>query len=172
MKYLISFSITVILIAFYSKHFTNSFQFDDSHTIVENMAIRSVGNIPDFFIDATTFSSLPRNQSYRPLVTTKLAIDYWLGNNDITSDQINPVPFHITSFLIFLIQLWGMYLLFEKILSFSYGANASKLFLLVAVLLYGFHAAIVETLNYIISCSEIMVTMFIVYSLYFFLRYR
>src|SRR6202011_5897472 len=69
----------VTLLAAYSNHFHNSFHFDDAHTIVNNAAIRELRNIPLFFRDATTFSSLPSNQSYRPLVSTLLAIDYRVG---------------------------------------------------------------------------------------------
>ena len=47
----------------YANHFQNSFHFDDAHTIQNNAAIREVRNIPLFFRDATTFSSLPTNQS-------------------------------------------------------------------------------------------------------------
>ena len=68
-------------LAAYANHFHNSFHFDDAHTIVNNAAIRELRNIPLFFRDATTFSSLPSNQSYRPLVSTLLAIDYRLGQD-------------------------------------------------------------------------------------------
>src|SRR5215813_11025158 len=60
-----------VLFAAYANHFHNGFHFDDAHTIVNNAAIRELRNIPLFFRDATTFSSLPSNQSYRPLVSTR-----------------------------------------------------------------------------------------------------
>src|SRR5216683_591813 len=71
--------VLLALLAGYANHFHNSFHFDDAHTIVNNASIRELRNIPMFFRDATTFSSLPSNQSYRPLVSTLLAIDYRLG---------------------------------------------------------------------------------------------
>ena len=71
--------LVLAILAAYSNHFQNSFHFDDAHTIVNNAVIRDLRNIPFFFRDATTFSSLPSNQSYRPLVSTLLAIDYQLG---------------------------------------------------------------------------------------------
>ena len=79
---LVNFGATVLLatlLAAYSNHFHNSFHFDDAHTIENNAAIRELRNIPLFFCDATTFSSLPSNQSYRPLVSTLVAIDYKLA---------------------------------------------------------------------------------------------
>jgi len=48
-----------------------------------------------FFRDATTFSSLPSNQSYRPLVSTLFALDYWLGHG------LRPFWFHLSIFALF-----------------------------------------------------------------------
>src|SRR2546421_4550589 len=84
-----------VLLAAYANHFHNSFHFDDAHTIVNNAAIRELRNIPLFFRDATTFSSLPSNQSYRPLVSTLLAIDYRVGG-------LQPFWFHISIFALFI----------------------------------------------------------------------
>ena len=67
------------VVAAYANHFHNSFHFDDSHTIVENVYIRDLHNIPRFFTDATTFSSLPANQTWRPIVSLSLALDYKLA---------------------------------------------------------------------------------------------
>src|SRR5438477_172908 len=78
--------------AAYANHFPNSFHFDDSHTIENNAAIRSLGNVPRFFSDASMFSALPSNQSYRPLVSTLLAVDYRLGGG------LKPFVFHFSVF--------------------------------------------------------------------------
>ena len=61
------FIIFLALVVTYSNHFHNSFQFDDSHTIVNNTYLRDVKNIPLFFKDNRTTSSLPANQGYRPV---------------------------------------------------------------------------------------------------------
>src|SRR5207253_4297952 len=83
------------LLTAYANHFHNSFHFDDAHTVVNNASIRELRNIPMFFRDATTFSSLPSNQSYRPLVSTLLAIDYSLGHG------LRPFWFHLSIFALF-----------------------------------------------------------------------
>src|SRR5438270_946507 len=83
------------LVVAYANHFHNSFHFDDAHTIVTNAAIRSLRNIPRFFVDATTFSSLPSNQSYRPLVSTLFAIDYSLGAGPARTG-LQPFWFHLS----------------------------------------------------------------------------
>src|SRR5256885_9718278 len=83
------------LLATYANHFHNSFHFDDAHTIETNAAIQDLRNIPLFFRDATTFSALPSNQSYRPVVSTLLAIDYWL------SGGVRPFWFHLSILALF-----------------------------------------------------------------------
>src|SRR5438477_12986774 len=84
------------ILAAYANHFHNSFHFDDAHTIINNASIRELRNIPLFFRDATTFSSLPSNQSYRPLVSTLLAIGYSLGHG------LRPFWFHLSIFALFI----------------------------------------------------------------------
>ena len=82
-----------LLFAAYSNHFQNGFHFDDSHVIEDNLYIRSLNQIPKFFVDATTFSSLPLNAPYRLLLSASYAIDYRLAGG------LDPWQFHITQFL-------------------------------------------------------------------------
>src|SRR6266853_4291812 len=93
-----SFLITAALalaavILVYSNHFRNEFHFDDFHTITNNSYIRDLRNVPRFFTDSRTFSTLPDHQSYRPLLTTSFALDYRFGKG------LNPLYFHITTFV-------------------------------------------------------------------------
>ncbi len=65
--------------AAYANHFENAFHFDDLNTIVDNPAIRSLDNIPKFFSDATLFSTIVNNRSYRPLLRPRLrSITCWV----------------------------------------------------------------------------------------------
>src|ERR1700730_17968285 len=86
----------VAILAAYANHFHNGFHFDDQHAIVNNASIRDLRNIPLFFCDATTFSALPSNQSYRALVWTLRAIDYRLP------DGLEPFWFHLSIFALFI----------------------------------------------------------------------
>src|SRR5689334_17541013 len=94
----IAFLIAAVTAA-YANHFHNTFHFDDSHTIENNAAIRTLGNVPRFFSDASTFSALPTNQSYRPIVSTLLALDYWLGGG------LRPFVFHFSIFALFIVLI-------------------------------------------------------------------
>ncbi len=140
--------LTVTLV--YSNHFENSFHFDDFHTIQENPYILHLENIPRFYWDKTTFSSMPSHQGYRPLVTTTLAIDYALGK------KLEPFFFHITNFTCFLVVILCTYFVLRTILTQVRSSSHNESFALFGAGLYGLHTANAETVNYIISRSDIL----------------
>lgn len=152
--YLLLILITTTII--YSNHFENSFHFDDSHAVQSNVYIRDIKNIPLFFKDGTTFSSLPANQSYRPVVTTSLAIDYWLGNG------YNYFYFHLSTFLLFLLQGVLMFYMIRKLLDLAWKTDWNDYVALFASAWYLLHPANAETINYVIARSDSLSTLFVV----------
>lgn len=144
----------------YSNHFDNDFHFDDSHTIVNNVYIRDLSNIPAFFTDASTFSSLPSNQSYRPVLSSSLALDHFLGGG------LKRTWFHGTSFLLFCLQGVLMYFFFRRLLRLSGWNNSfAGQLSLVAVAWYLLHPVQAETVNYLIARGEILSTVFLLAAL-------
>jgi tetratricopeptide (TPR) repeat protein len=145
------------IVGAYSNSFENSFHFDDSHVIQENLYVRSVKNIPLFFRDPTTFSALPANSGYRPLVSATLAIDYWLG------DGLSLWQFHLSQ-LIMLILLGA--LLYPFVLSLvtqaGEGRSWSRYAALASALLFSIHTTNTETMNTISARSELLSTMGVV----------
>src|SRR3954468_7227522 len=83
-----------MFIGAYSNSLDNAFNFDDTHIVEQNLFIRDLANVPRFFTDARTFSSLPQNATYRPLVSATLAIDYAVAHG------LSPVAYHITQLLL------------------------------------------------------------------------
>lgn len=149
--------LAVIALITYSNHFYNSFHFDDSHTIVSNLEIRSTKNIPRFFTDATTMSTLPANQSYRPLVTTSTAIDFYLSGSKVPT----PFMFHVTNFVTFLLLGLLCYYLFVHFLGVSMPSSLNWGMAFFTTAWFLLHAANAETVNYIIARSDILSTLFI-----------
>jgi tetratricopeptide (TPR) repeat protein len=151
------FLLLAITTLVYLNHFHNGFHFDDHHTIVDNAYIRNLQNLPRFFRDGATSSTLVENQSYRPLVTTSLAIDYRLGNG------YNPFFFQLSTFLLFLLQGVLMVLLFRQVLATT-GSGSRTLYgaALLAAAAYLLHPAVAETVNYIIARSDVESTFFVV----------
>lgn len=142
--------------AAYSNHFQNSFHFDDWHTVVGNVSIQNVRNLPRFFVDPALFSTLATHQVYQPVTSATLAIDYWLGGG------LNPLYFHLLTFVWFLFMLVLLFLLFQRIMDLTDQHPSNWQFALLATACYGLHPAIAETVNYIIQRADIYSTLGVV----------
>lgn len=141
----------------YLNHFANAFHFDDSHTIQNNAYIRDLHNIPLYFKDGRTSSSLPQNQSYRPVVSVSLAFDYWLGGG------YNLYFFHLSTFILFLLQGILMVFFFKRIFNTSIANTKLATYTaLIIVTWYLLHPAIAETVNYIIARADLQSTLCVV----------
>ena len=151
--------------AAYANSFENGFHFDDFHTIVDNPAIRTLRNVPRFFTDATTFSVLPANRTYRPVVSTSLAIDYALGRGYV------PLWFHVGTFLVFLGEVWLLYALYRLLLDKIRPGPANEWVALFGAAWFGLHPAMAETVNYMIQRGDLYCTVGCVGGLYVFARY-
>ena len=144
----------------YSNHFGNDFHFDDFHTVTNNPWIRSLRNIPRFFTDAETSSTLPANRAWRPLVTSSLAIDYWLGGG------LKALWFHLSTFMWFLVQIILMFFLFRLIFDLAQPHEWNREVAALAAAWYGLHPANAETVNYIIQRADLYSTLGVVAGLY------
>lgn len=163
---IIALILYVGLILTYSNHFRNEFHFDDYHTITGNPSLKSLDNIPRFFTDGTTFSALPSNQSYRPLTSVSLALDYWLAGN-----TFDPFFFHLSTFIWYLLQGVFLFFLFRILFNKGFKHEWNDYFALFATALFMFHPASAETVNYIIARSDLISTVAVVASLLVYINY-
>ena len=62
--------------AAYSNSLDGAFALDDWHTIEQNPAVRGLHHIPRYFSDPQTFSVLPANVDYRPVLQATYAVNY------------------------------------------------------------------------------------------------
>ena len=136
--------------AVYANHFHNGFHMDDGHAIVNNASIRELRNIPLFFRNATTFSVLPSNQSYRPLVSTLLAIDYRLGHG------LQPFWFHLSIFALFLALTLLIAFVIHHLLEVDAASPPNRWIALAAAACYALNPANADTINYIIASSDVI----------------
>ncbi len=162
---LFALSMLALLLAAYANHFHNGFHFDDIHTIVENTHIRTLANIPEFFTDPKMFSSDPDHYGLRPLVTTTLAIDYWMGGG------LYPFYFHISTFIWHILLCVILYFVYKKLLNISFTHNWTNYIALFAAGWFAIHTANGETINYVISRSDVLSTFFIVASFAVYILY-
>lgn len=153
------------LIITYSNHFDNGFYFDDDHTIISNVHITDIKNIPEFFVNPQMFSSRPDHWGLRPIITASLAIDYWIG------DGLNPFYFHLSTFLWYVTLCILLFFLYRKIYQKSLNHKWTSLIALFSATLYAFHTVNAETINYIISRSDVLSTLCILSSLSIYIIY-
>lgn len=146
----------VFLFSAYSNHFHNAFHFDDIHSIEENLYIRSIENIPTFFVDAKTTSRFPPNAIYRPLLTTTFAMDYWL------SGHLDPWQFHVTQFVLLLLLGIGLWFFFLRLINLASLYWWNRYAALFGAVLFCLHTANTGTVNYILSRSDLLSTLFVV----------
>jgi tetratricopeptide (TPR) repeat protein len=147
----------LLVVGAYWNSLDNAFHFDDAHVVENNLYIRSLRNVPRFFTDATTFSSIRSHASYRPLLSTTLAVDYWIGG-------LNPRPYHRTQIAL-LVALGAMLVAFYRTWLRDAGTDAAAWLALAAATLFCVHTANTETLNFISSRSEELAVMGVVGSL-------
>ena len=158
-------ALVLVMLLVYWNHFDNPFQFDDHHTIVNNSAITDIGNVPRFFVDATTTSALPLNQEYRPVVTSLNAFDYWLAG------RLDVRVFHWHIFTEFILILLLIFLMASRLFRLASGEPHPYLALLAAAF-FGLHTATAETINYVIARSDVFSTLLVLLGMLLFMRHK
>ena len=81
------------IVATYGNSFSNSFHYDDFHSIVENPHIRDLENIPAFFRDPSLFSSMPERAMYRPLLLVTYVLNHSVHGYEIFGYPWSTLPF-------------------------------------------------------------------------------
>jgi len=162
---LLSLVLLGVLIAAYANHFNNGFHFDDSHTIIDNVHIRDIKNIPSFFSDPKMFSADPLHWGLRPLVTTTLAIDYHLAGG------LNPFYFQLSTFIWYILLCVLLFFMYRNLLNSSVPQRWAGYMALATVAWYALHTANAETINYIIARSDVLSTFCIVASFLIYIAY-
>ena len=86
-------------LAAYHNSFGNSFHYDDSHSLVDNFHVRSLGNVHGFFADPGMFSAMPESRMYRPVLLVSYALNYAVGEYDVRG-------YHLVNFLLHVLNAW------------------------------------------------------------------
>jgi len=147
--------IGLCVVAVYLNSAQNEFHYDDYHSLTQNLHIRKLA-IKKFFTDPQTFSSKPGVKMVRPILLTSFALNYAWTEYKAWSWLLVNVLIHLFNVLlvyVFLVHLSG-----------------SQKFAVIASLVFALHPANTESVNYINCRSTLLVTSFILLSLYGFVR--
>ena len=143
--------LTIVVCATYANSLQGSFQYDDFHSIVRNVSVRDLGNLPAFFTDPETFSADAAKAMYRPVLLSSFALNYALHGYDVAGYHAVNVILHLTCVLL----LWRL----ARCLTTTGPALA-------AALLFAAHPLTAEPVNYISSRSELLLGVFFLGSLW------
>ncbi|MEE3258723.1 MAG: tetratricopeptide repeat protein [Candidatus Latescibacterota bacterium] len=125
----------------------HGFHYDDDHSIRENPHLRSLANVPRFFVDPGAFSGMPEARMYRPLLLATYAVNYAIAG-------YAPLGWHLVNLLLHLANaalLWWL----------APGLGASRRVALVAGLIFAVHPVVSESVNYVSSRSSLLATFFL-----------
>ena len=156
---LLCLGLALAMLAAYANHFGNGFHFDDFHTIVNNLFVTDLHNVPRFFADASLFSTMAVNATYRPVTSASLALDYWLAHG------YQPFFFHLSTFCWYAVLVILMFFLFRRMMDHADAHPANLWIALAGAACYGLHPANAETVNYIIQRGDLYNTLGAVASL-------
>ena len=148
--------VVLLPVVVYANSLGNPFHYDDYHSIVDNVNIRSLANLPAFFVDSGTFSAEPRSAMYRPLLLATFAINYAISGYEVWSYHLFGLLLHVGSG--YLVMLIGIHLLHHP-------TAAVK-----GALIFALHPINSESVNYISSRSELASGFCIFLALWAFLR--
>ena len=127
----------------YADALDNPFQFDDHHSVEYNAHIRSLANIPGFFVDLHTFSGDRRGAMFRPLLMSSFALNYALHGSDVRG-------YRAFNLLLHLLCSWLVFMLIGAI-------GGRREIALVGGFIFLLHPTHAEAVNYISSRSDLLV---------------
>ncbi len=151
--------IIVVCVVIYSNTLTGQFVWDDRGSIVSNISIRNLKNIPVFFTsDTWKMTGNPSGSYYRPVMNTWWTLEFQLWGG-------KPSGYHIINITLHALLSVLFYLLCIKLLTSEPAAFYSAL-------IFAVHPIHTENVAWITSVGYIICALFILSSLFFYIRFR
>lgn len=148
------FAVLVALpFAIYSNNYRHAYLLDDGYTLVNNPHVRSLAEIPSYFVDPSTYTSLREQVDYRPLLQVTYALNYAMGGYDIWW-------WHFTQILLHVLTGLGIYALCRRIITLS-GETAPDWIPLLAAIVFAIHPGASGVVNYLNARSSLLTAVFV-----------
>jgi len=106
-------------IGVYYNTFDHEFHLDSNRGLKENHAVRDLSNIPSYFKDPFTLTSLRANADYRPILQITYALNYAIS-------EYNMWSWHLTQILLHVLNALFIVLLARKFLPYLIDNNNTK----------------------------------------------
>ncbi|MFC1751781.1 tetratricopeptide repeat protein [Thermoproteota archaeon] len=154
--------------AFYvfSNNYQHDYHLDSGHVLVDNIYVRSLKYIPNYFIDPTTFNANRTNIDYRPVLSVTYAINYAIS-------KYNTWSWHLFQILLHVFCVFGLFFLTKKIINLFLQDKSSRFINwtpFIASLIFAIHPYTSGVINYLSARSSLLVAAFILPSLILYLK--
>jgi tetratricopeptide (TPR) repeat protein len=140
----------LVIAAVYANSLSIGYRFDDWHVLEKNPAIRSLSNVPRFFVDPASTTVLPENMDLRPLLMTTFALNYALSGDA-------PWSWHVVNLLLH----WLVVVLVFCIVRDHLWLGAERTVIAAAAaLIVAVHPLNTEPVNYLSARSALLTAVF------------
>jgi Flp pilus assembly protein TadD len=151
-----AFGLIVLVVATHANVLNGDFHYDDFHSLVDNPAVRDLGNVADFLGDKRMFSVDADKSMYRPLLLFSYSLQYAMHGYQAAGFLAINILIHLGCVLL----LWR--------LARRLGAAAGTA--VVAASLFAVHPVAGEAVNYVSSRSESLAAFCMLAALLLYLR--
>ena len=160
--------IVVIVLAcvlVYWNTMSNGFHFDDDFRVVDNPGVQEFWPPWRHFADPGTCATLPRLVQYRPLLPLSLSVNYAIAGDSLAG-------YHIGNLLFQILASCAFYLLVSELFAHWTKASIPRHGALLVALMFAVHPVSGVLVNYICARDLLMMQMFLMGSLYCYVRMR
>lgn len=147
----------------HSANFNHAFLLDSGPGLVDNPAVRSLKNIPRYFADPSTLTSLRQNWDYRPILQATYALNYRISGYDMWSWHLFQIFLHFAC-------VAGLYLFSQRILALfkpEEDRSLQRNIAFFAALIFAVHPYTSGVVNYLWARSSLLTAVFLLYSFIF-----
>lgn len=137
----------------YANNYRHEYQLDSGYTILQNAAVRDLSNIPRYFVDPSTYTSLREQVDYRPVLQATYALNYRMGG-------YSTPWWHFTQILLHWAVTLGLYA-FGRRFAARTGAGDERTIAFLAALVFAVHPAASGVVNYLNARSSLLAAAFL-----------
>jgi cytochrome c-type biogenesis protein CcmH/NrfG len=142
--------LALVIVAVYWNGSQMGFHFDDGHVIEQNPHIRSLTNVPRFFVDPATSSASQLNRVVRPLLLATFAVNYAISGNA-------PWSYHLVNLLL---HWLAVVLVFRIVRDHLWLGEAATAVAAAAALVVAVHPLNTSAVNYVSARSALLTAVF------------
>ena len=158
--------IAALCFAIYGNNYQHAYHLDDAYTLVSNTHVRSLSNIPRYFADPATYTTLREQADYRPVLQATYALNYRMGGYQ--------TPWwHFTQVLLHALVAIGLYCFARRLLLLlANPPSHPERHAFAAAAIFAVHPAASGVVNYFNARSSLLTAVFLLPALLAYMRPR